>query len=218
MPGARPIVAAFDVDGTLTSRDCVTPFLLRTVRVRAALALMRHPALVVGAAVHRDRDRLKEVVCTAFAGLDAEALDNVGAAFAHEIHRRWLRDDTIARLRRHRELGHQVVLASASLEPYLTPFGELLEVDGVVCTRLEQVDGRLTGRLDGANCRGAEKARRLDAWLTANGLEAALLWAYGDSNGDRELLARADHAVWVGGIRIDPEPTAPHTDEEPTRP
>jgi phosphoserine phosphatase len=58
--------------------------------------------------------------------------------------------------------------------------------------------GRLTGRLVGENCRGREKELRLRAWLAANGLEDAELWAYGDSAGDAELLAGADHPVWVG--------------------
>jgi phosphatidylglycerophosphatase C len=56
-------------------------------------------------------------------------------------------------------------------------------------------DGLLTGRLVGANVRGAEKARRLDDWL---GDRPAYVWAYGDSSGDRMLFARADHAVRVG--------------------
>jgi phosphatidylglycerophosphatase C len=67
-------------------------------------------------------------------------------------------------------------------------------------------NGRLTGRLVGANCRGAEKARRTREWLRANGLAGAELWAYGDSSGDDELLALADHPLRVDGIRVDPEP------------
>ena len=40
----RPVVAAFDVDGTLTTRDCVVPFLYRAGGLRAGLALVRHIA------------------------------------------------------------------------------------------------------------------------------------------------------------------------------
>jgi phosphoserine phosphatase len=49
--------------------------------------------------------------------------------------------------------------------------------------------------------RGAEKVRRLDEWLgaTAPGAGPAFVWAYGDSSGDRELLARADQGIRVGG-------------------
>lgn len=207
MPEAPSTVAAFDVDGTLTTRDCVTPFLFRTVRWRTALALATHPLTVLRAVGRRDRDLLKEVVCTAFAGYDAEQLDAKGAAFAQEVERRRLRTDTVARLRRHHELGHRTVLVSASLEPYLLPLGRALEVDGIVCTRLEQgTDGRLTGRLDGANCRGSEKARRLEEWLAEHDLCDATLWAYGDSQGDAELLACADHPVWVRGRQIGAEP------------
>ena len=99
-----------------------------------------------------------------------------------------------------------MILASASLEPYVTPLGELLGVDDVVCTRLEQdPDGRLTGRLRGANCRGPEKARRVEEWLGQAELEGAELWAYGDSASDDELLAAADHPVRVDGVRLVPD-------------
>jgi phosphatidylglycerophosphatase C len=140
--------------------------------------------------------------------VDAAALDRLGSDFARTFVLPRLRDDTTARLRRHQALGHRVVLASASLEQYLGPLGTELGLDGVVCTRLERgVDGRLTGRLLGPNCRGPEKALRVRAWLSDNGLEDAELWAYGDSSGDTELLALADHPRRVDGVRLDPEPT-----------
>ena len=87
------------------------------------------------------------------------------------------------------------MIVSASLGVYLRPIAERLRFDAVLATELEVgADGRLTGRLAGANVRGAEKARRLDAWL---GGEPAYVWAYGDSSGDRELWARADRPVRV---------------------
>ena len=58
-------------------------------------------------------------------------------------------------------------------------------------------DGRLTGELARPNVRGPEKVRRLDEWLAREG-RPAFVWAYGDSAGDRELLARADQAISVG--------------------
>jgi phosphatidylglycerophosphatase C len=206
-PTTRRVVAAFDVDGTLTRSDCVGPFLWRAAGIRVPLALAGRPVTVARALARRDRDGLKEVVCSALRGLDAAALDRLGAEFCRTYMSGRLRDDTTARLRRHRELGHTVILASASLEPYVTPLGELLGADDVVCTRLESAsDGRLTGRLRGENCRGPEKARRVAEWLTEAGLTEAELWAYGDSASDDEFLAMADRAVRVDGVRIGPEP------------
>jgi phosphatidylglycerophosphatase C len=193
-------VAAFDVDGTLTTRDCVTPFLRALAGRRLPTALARHPLAVARAVATRDNDTLKELACLALEGLAADDVAARGALFAREIRGTLMRPDTLARLDRHRELGHAVVLVSASFASYLMPLGELLGVNGVLCTRLEiGHDGRLTGRLDGPNCRGPEKVRRLDAWLEAQGLVEADLWAYGDSRGDRELLARADHPELVKG-------------------
>jgi phosphatidylglycerophosphatase C len=93
-----------------------------------------------------------------------------------------------------------VVLVSASFELYLDTIGERLGVDAVLGTRLAVDDaGRCTGALEGPNCRGPEKVRRLHEWLAAEhaGRAAAEVWAYGDSPGDRELLGDADHPVWV---------------------
>jgi len=205
--GPSPVVAAFDVDGTLTTSDCVTPFLRRAAGRRLWTTLLRHPLALAAAAARRDRDRLKELACSALRGIESTEIEHLGDAFAREVGAGRLRDDTVARLRRHRELGHTVILASASLDPYLVPLGRSLGVDAVVCTVLERGrDGRLTGRLVGANCRGAEKARRVRGWLREHDLADAELWAYGDSSGDDELLALADRPLRVDGIRVDPEP------------
>ena len=205
--GPPPVVAAFDVDGTLTTGDCVTPFLRRAAGRRLWTTLLRHPLALAAAAARRDRDRLKELACSALRGIESTEIEHLGEAFAREVGAGRLRDDTVARLRRHRELGHTVILASASLDPYLVPLGRSLGVDAVVCTVLERGrDGRFTGRLVGANCRGAEKARRVRGWLLEHDLADAELWAYGDSSGDDELLALADRPLRVDGIRVDPEP------------
>lgn len=204
-------VAAFDVDGTLTTRDCVLPFLSRVGgRWRVVRSAGRRPWLLLRTAVGRgDRDRVKAmVVGGAIRGTSRERLDDTGSAFAGEVGKRWLRADVMERLQWHRGQGHAIVLVSASLRAYLEPFARdvLGGVDAVLCTDVETgPDGLCTGRLLGANCRAAEKARRLTEWLAG---EPAVLWAYGDSSGDRELLGMAHHPVWVRGVRLDPVPVA----------
>ena len=196
------IVAAFDVDGTLTTRDCVVPFLRLvggTGRLTAGLALAA--GRVVPALARRDRDALKaESARVVFAGRAARDVEAAGLAFAARIEQTWLRHDTVARMRWHRRAGHRVVLVSASFGAYLRPLGRRLATDGVLATELTIDDtGRCTGALLGPNCRGVEKVARLHAWLDEHhgGRGAVELWAYGDSAGDRHLLADADHAVWA---------------------
>jgi len=192
-----PTVAAFDVDGTITTRDCVVPFMRRVTGARRiAPRLGVRPDRLVPVLARRDRDRLKALAAAAaFRGQRYEDLCVAGASFAEMVHERWLRSDTLETLRRHREYGDRTVLVSASFEVYLRPLAGLLGVDEVLATRLAVRDGIATGALDGANCRGPEKVARLHGWLGDRSTVRVV--AYGDSAGDREMLADADEAHWV---------------------
>jgi phosphatidylglycerophosphatase C len=200
----RPVVAAFDLDGTLTTRDCVLPFLLAVAGPpRLGLALARRATALVPAVVRRDRDRMKAVATAAvFPGRPIVDVERAGSSFSRTIVDRWLRPDTLATLRRHAASGADVVLVSASYAVYVRPLAEHLGLAPrrVVATELA-VDGhgRCSGGLDGGNCRGDAKVERLHAWLDAHhgGRAAVELWAYGDSAGDAPMLADADHGVWV---------------------
>lgn len=197
-PAANPAtVAAFDVDGTITTRDCVVPFMRRVAGARRiAPRLGARPDRLVRVLAGRDRDRLKALAAAAaFRGSRYDELSAAGARFAETVHDRWLRSDTLESLRSHQDRGDRTVFVSASFEVYLRPLAVLLGVDEVLATRLEVRDGVATGGLDGSNCRGPEKVARLHEWLGDRSTVRVV--AYGDSAGDRELLADADEAHWV---------------------
>lgn len=197
--GSGVDVAAFDVDGTLTVRDCVRPFLFRVGGLPGvSRAVLGRPLAALAATVRRDRDRLKElIVGGVLRGRNVAQVEAMGELFADHVHDGWLRADMLARLRWHQSAGHRTVLVSASLGPYLHPLGRRLGVDGVLCAEPQRVGDEFTDGLAGGNCRAGEKVRRLDAWLLDRRLDHATVWAYGDSAGDRELLARADHSLLV---------------------
>jgi phosphatidylglycerophosphatase C len=193
------VVAAFDFDGTLSTRDNVAPFLraaVGTTRLVGAL-LAVSPQLVAAALHDARRDGAKAVlVRRTLTGYDADRLHEVATRFADRVVDRHLRAEAVERARWHRDQGHELVIVSASFAVYLVPIAERLGFDAALGTELEVgPDGRLTGALAGPNVRRAEKARRLDAWL---GDRPAFIWAYGDSRGDTELFQRADHPVRVG--------------------
>lgn len=202
----RRRLAAFDVDGTLTTQDCVVPF-LRLVAGTWSIGtdLLRQAGQTAPAVLRRDRDALKVLAArAAFRGRPVPEVGRHAAAFARMVHDTRLRSDTVATLRGHQEAGDIVLLVSASFEVYLRPLGGLLGVDDVLAARLVVGDDRcFTGELNGPNCRGPEKVRRLHAWLDEHhgeigGRAGVHVTAYGDSTGDRELLLDADEAVFVG--------------------
>jgi phosphatidylglycerophosphatase C len=202
--GSSAVVAAFDVDGTLTTRDCVRPFLeLLGGRRGIATSLLRVPhRSVVGLAL-RDRDRMKDVVVGGvFSGRAVAAVDEHGRRFAQQVSDTMLRPDTVARLRWHQAQGHRTVIVSASLRSYLDPLAALLGIEQALCTDVVSDAGRYGSSLLGPNCRGPEKSVRLRRWIADENIDQPTIWAYGDSAGDRELLAMADHAVWVKGTTV----------------
>lgn len=198
-------VAAFDVDNTLTVRDCVVPFMRS---VAGAGRLFRVMLSDLGTTIHsvrrRDRDALKaKFVQGIFSGRDAREVEALGIQFAVKVANRWLRDDVATRMRWHQGQGHVVILVSASLGAYLHPLGDLLEVDAVLCTEMEEESGVLTGNLIGKNCRGEEKVSRVQMWRKEAGIDVqSLVYAYGDSSGDKELLELFSQPTWVNDIDL----------------
>jgi len=198
-------VAAFDFDGTLTNGGSVFDFLTavsgRQAVLRAAAALaprLAHAALAGGSVADATKE---ELFVRVLGGVDAGYLDQVGAEFAVGHLAAHVRPEVRRRLDWHRGRGDQVVVVSASLDAYVRVAAERLVADGAIATRLAiDEGGRLTGRYDGANCRGEEKIRRLRLWMAHAGLEGARLWAYGNSRGDLRMLRAADTGVDVGRL------------------
>ena len=190
----RAVVAAFDLDGTLSKHDTLVPFLRRAVGTgRTTMCLVRNAVWFARAKRDRAlRDAAKEaLLVTAVAGRVEAELREIGTSFAPTIS--W-RDEMIEVLRGHQRVGHETVVVSASPTLYVDAVARHLGIDAVVATQLEVVDGLLTGRYVGENCRAEEKARRLQAWLGGRDVE---LHAYGNPPDDDAMLSLADVPVRV---------------------
>ncbi|MGA0862948.1 MAG: 3-phosphoshikimate 1-carboxyvinyltransferase [Ilumatobacteraceae bacterium] len=200
-PGQSPVVAAFDFDHTLTVSDSVVPFFAEVGgRLALVKVVLTNAGTVARLALRRDRNGLKELFAERiFSGRDVEAVQEIAVRHAERVVAGRMRADTASRLREHQRAGHVVVLVSASFGAYLHVIGDMLEVDAVLCTELEVQDGAYTGRLSGENCRGEEKRRRLSEWMREAGFEGeSIQYAYGDSDGDTQMLEMATVSVRVG--------------------
>jgi phosphatidylglycerophosphatase C len=196
MPTGAPAVAVFDFDGTITRGDSTTAFCRAEFPGRLLPAVVRAAPWLAGYALHLvGRQRTKEaLLMTLLGGREEPEVRRRAADWATRRLPGMVRPGALERLRWHQSRGHRVLLASASLELLLEPWALTTGVDDVLATRLEMVEGRLTGRLAGLNCYGPEKVARLRTLL--GDLAGVELYAYGDSRGDRELLAAAQHAFY----------------------
>ena len=186
---------AFDFDGTLTTRDTLICFIRFACGTRGLLgALLRnvHRLVLMKLGLYSNGVAKQHVFACCFKGMSEEAFDQLCKRFAEE-NRRLLRPQAVARLREALDAGDKVIVVSASIDRWVRPFftDQGLSVT-VVGTEVEISDGVLTGRFRGNNCYGEEKVRRISEVMPPR--SDYRLIAYGDSRGDRELLAYADEA------------------------
>jgi len=199
------VVAAFDLDGTLTEGGSVFKWLNHVAgRKNTLSATMRQAPRLAVAALRSGTtadDAKEELFVSVLRGKPSAEIERLSLAFAESHVASKLRTDTKARLDWHVAMGHRVVLVSASPELYVARVATLLGAHGAVATRLAVgPNDELTGRYEGRNCRGSEKFSRVTSWMRSEGLlgsseQAPVLWAYGNSRGDLRLLRAADHGV-----------------------
>lgn len=192
-------LALFDFDGTITDRDSFFDFLMFTFGIpRFIVGLIAvSPFLFMFLARVIPNWRAKEAVFRHFLkGRTREFFEAAAAKYSAERIPRIVRDEAIERLEWHRARGDRIVVVSASAEPWLRGWCESLGLE-LIGTRLQVVDGRMTGRIDGKNCHGAEKVRRIRECCRPDDFE--YVYAYGNSGGDRDMLALADEQYyrWV---------------------
>ncbi len=187
----RPIVA-FDFDGTLTCRDSFVAFLTWRAGFTgfAAGVASLAPDFIAYGATH-DRRALKGALVRRFlGGMSRSSLEEDARRFSAATFDALIRPDALRCWRAWQTQDARVVIVTASPEILVAPFARTLGAETLIGTRLA-LDARdcLTGALEGPNCRGAEKVIRLRARL---GDEVKLKAAYGDTAGDREMLAMAE--------------------------
>ncbi|MGH9158809.1 MAG: HAD family hydrolase [Vicinamibacteraceae bacterium] len=184
-------LALFDFDGTITTKGTYPGFVSFALRRRRKIL----GGIILGPLIAAYQARLvsDHVIRTAvsrvgFWGEDPDRLRRFGERYAEEVLPGLIRPVALERIAWHKAQADRVVVVSGSLDVYLEPWCRALGLD-VICTQLETRDGRLTGRYVRGDCCGEEKARRIRERYRLS--EYGTLYAYGDTEDDREMLAMA---------------------------
>ncbi len=197
----QPWVALFDLDGTLTWRDTLLPFLLGFMKRRPhrAFGLWRLPFALVSYWQDRDRGALKSRVIRMIMGGERRAVIDAWAdAFVQNLKpQQRFRPLALAVVEAHRAAGDRLVLMSASPDLYVPLIGRLLGFERTVCTEVEWQGDRLDGHLKTANRRGEEKLRCMTCLREQ--YPGLPIIAYGNSASDLDHMREADRALLVNG-------------------
>lgn len=192
------ILAAFDFDHTLIDRDSLLPFLIqfRGFKRSIWLLLLLIPSFLKYALRFLSRQEVKERILKKFLeGVSYEELQKKGEEYAKHTCDDFLKKEAYRKFLWHQSEGHHCVIVSASPEFYLIPWGKKHRFDNVLASRLQiNSKGQVTGLLEGKNCWGEEKVRRLLQEYPLGTWKE--LYVYGDSLGDKPLLQMADHPFY----------------------
>ena len=194
-------IYAFDFDGTLTTRDTLIAFIRYAKGTGAfVLGFLRHAHLLVlmKLGLYPNWKAKQNVFSYFFKGMSLEDFDDLCQRFAAD-NRQLLRPEGVRTLEQARADGADIVIVSASIDNWVKPFftspdslADNLPKITVLGTQIEIADRKLTGRFLTKNCYGPEKVNRILAQYPNRGKYSLI--AFGDSRGDKELLAFADEA------------------------
>jgi HAD superfamily hydrolase (TIGR01490 family) len=186
-------IYAFDFDGTLTTKDTLLEF-IRYAKGSTALGwgFLRYAHLLVlmKLGLYPNWKAKQKVFAYFFKGMSITDFNALCQAFAASS-QHLLRPAGIKAIQQAKSEGSEVLIVSASIDNWVQPFFTEVKVLG---TQIEVKDGMLTGRFLTKNCYGQEKVNRI-LTLFPNRKDYHLT-AFGDSRGDKEMLAFADESYF----------------------
>lgn len=210
-------IFVFDFDGTLTHTDTLLAFIrfaCGPVRMYMGFALYAPLLVLMKLKLYPNYKAKQKVFAHFFRGMTLTRFDALCTAFAqHSEH--LLRPAARSFIDTVRPEAYAMAIVSASIDNWVRPFAEMyLQSDNaqdksqdnvqgnkpslpiiVLGTKVEvDAAGCLTGRFSTPNCYGPEKVRRIEAvWPHREQYDVS---AFGDSRGDKEMLAYADQGYF----------------------
>jgi HAD superfamily hydrolase (TIGR01490 family) len=97
----------------------------------------------------------------------------------------------------HQDAGRPVYIVTAATQGTADMLAHVLFFDGAAGSKLEERDGRYTGRFDGPFCYGEGKPVRMRELAAERGIDLSESWAYSDSASDLPMLRAVGHPVAV---------------------
>ncbi len=189
-------LALFDFDGTITNKDSLEAFIkfARGAQRYYAGLLCLAPMLLLYKLKIIPNYRAKEILMAHFfKGMPQNDFETLGRKYALNEIDKIVRPAARQAIEEHQRKGHAVTIVSASMKSWLQAWCQQNNIT-LIATELEFEHGRVTGKFLTKNCYGIEKANRVKALYNLSIFKT--VYAYGDSAGDKELLALAHKSFY----------------------
>ena len=192
--------AFFDLDLTITDRDCFHYF-LAVYHFSKLTKWIYIPWVLIFGVLRKLRiislQTFKEKALISLVGKSETSIRQIGKPFIEKHLLNIIRERALHKIRQHKELGHFTFIITSCPDIYIVSLAEYLECDGIECSRLAYRNSKFIGKILGRDCFGSEKVRRLKVLVENSALDLSRSYAYSDHQSDLPLLEMVGRPVAV---------------------
>jgi HAD superfamily hydrolase (TIGR01490 family) len=189
----KRIIAAFDFDGTITTKDTLLEF-IKFVKGNKAfyIGFLRFSPFIISykLKLYPNWKAKQKIFNHFFGGMKYHDFRLEGERFSDRLDS-MIRPKALEAINEHLKNKNTIYVISASITEWVSPFCKRIGITNTLGTEIEVDDqGFLTGKFLSSNCYGPEKVNRL--LEKEPDRDSYTLYAYGDSKGDKNLIEFAD--------------------------
>ena len=184
-------IAFFDFDGTITKKDTLLEFIKFSKGFFSFYTgfLLNSPYLIAYKLKIISNQSAKEKILSFFFGnMSLQKFQGLCDRFIEQKLPSLIRPAALEEIEKLKQTGFALVIVSASAQNWIRGWADLKQLK-LIATRLEIVDGRVTGKILGYNCHGKEKVRRIHEEYDLAGFSE--VYAYGDDKSDKFMFQLA---------------------------
>lgn len=183
----------FDFDGTLTYRDTMFLYLKFYDASRFKLQFIKHiPLFILLKLKLADPEKIKRsFISSVLKGQSRTKIEKKSQEFFDHYFPELVRKNALEFIKNIDREKTDCYIVSASLDIWVQPFAHHFKMN-LLATQAEFVDDIFTGNFLGKNCNGPEKVHRIVEAVGTKKYDKTI--AFGDTSGDKQMLAWADEA------------------------
>lgn len=183
----------FDFDGTLTHKDTMFLYLKFYDATKYRIQFVKHiPLFILLKLKLADAEKVKKsFIASILKGERKTEIEKKSELFFQEFYPELFRENALEFIKNIDRENTECYIVSASLDIWVAPFAKEFQMK-LLSTQAEFKNDKFTGNFIGKNCNGVEKVNRIKEAIDGKKFDKII--AFGDTSGDREMLAWANES------------------------
>ncbi len=188
-------IVIYDLDYTIISVNSLSIFILYLLKIKPEkIILLPFLFLLTFIWVLKiiTTEKVKSIWLLLLKGMTEDELEKISKDFIYKYIIPKIKEKAVENINQFKKNGYLVIFASASFEIYIKYVAEYLKADYYFGTKILIKDNKVVPKIDGKNCKGKEKIKRILKIFSKNMISKEDSTAYSDSKSDLPFLDLVD--------------------------